>query len=60
MNENDLIDHAKRLALDDINKNRAERHPPLPPLKRVESLWWSLYGRDWIAKAKTLSELNLL
>ena len=40
-----LIKQAKALALRDINRNRAA--DKLPPLIKVERLWWSIYGNEY-------------
>ena len=39
---------AKANALQQLNDNRAEEN--MPALKRVEALWWSIHGKDWISK----------
>lgn len=38
------------MALADLNKNRSAKG--LPTLPRLPALWWSMYSREWIEKAK--------
>lgn len=37
---------AHRLALEHVNKERADKG--LPPVKRLEALWWSINWRKWM------------
>jgi hypothetical protein len=41
-----LEKRARALALEHINHNRSEDGKP--PLRRLESGWWKVFGRYWI------------
>jgi hypothetical protein len=44
--DKELIKQAKKLALTQGNANREKIG--LPPLKQVSSLWWRMYGKEFI------------
>lgn len=48
----EILRLARKLAIEEVNKNRAEHNPPLKPITRVEPGWWQSYGDEWVNKAK--------
>jgi hypothetical protein len=44
----EMVKRAKAAALAWLNENR--KQVGQPPLTRLETIWWSLYGAEWIAK----------
>ena len=49
---------AKSAALEWLNANRLS--DGLPPMKRIEKLWWTIHGSEWIGaqQRKARAALN--